>query len=609
MTEFEFDSSVARLLDRYAWPPQRESDWSDVLRRAELGRPRRKRRTLAFAAVLAILLALTLATPLGGALRRSVADFTDWLSGSPGTPVSAEEQRAFEEANRRQWTSFPGSPKLRRLIQVEADGVRYDLLGFRAGDSLCLRLVAKGEARGSTLLCAPVDDLRHDDVPVRVLFADSPFGRGEKRRTIGFTEYRAARAQVTAGIVADGVDTVELVDIQGAHEVPVRSNAFLYVAERPDVGQRVTHIRAKLVDGRSVGVPFAVSPHGAGSGYAGLPAEPGGPTVVERIVDGGEIAWVQSREPRGEALDEELKRRFHNFADAEFGRVLTPDPDSSKRIAVTVGDEARPALWYSLLAGGSASGSRLSLDDEMFPQGPFTFGYSTTGAGDQYATFAGLASDDVARLEVFTASGHRQDVPLRDNAFLAEVALARFPAKMVAYDAQGRVIGIAETPDEEGPFTVDGPPILTLKKSSRGSTLELRAHRTLEGGECAYVRGTGDQGVNSSACTPEEWTRAPLRVGVHGNPPLFLYGRARADIVRVELRLRDRTVIAIEPGPRGYVLEPLPADVGTRSSVREIIGFDAEGRVVARERMPVPPPPPAAAPAPRPGEDQRSRKR
>jgi hypothetical protein len=609
MTELEFDAAVARLLDRYAWPPRRESDWSDVLRRAELERPRRGHRhgLVAVAAALAALVALTLATPLGGALRRSVADFTDWLAGTPGAPVSEEEQQAFEEANRRQWTSFPGSPELRRLLQVDADGVQYDLLGFRSGNSLCLRLVARGEARGSTLLCAPVTDLRHDDVPVRVLFADSPFGRGEKRRTIGFTEYRSARAQVTAGIVADGVRTVELVDTDGAHEVPVRSNAFLYVAERPDVGQRVTHVRAKLADGRTVGVPFAVSPHGAGSGYAGLPGEPGGPAVVERVVDGATIGWVLRRERRGVELDDELKERIHFFGDVEYGRVITPDPGSSKRIAITLdrGNGGRlgaggPGIGYSVLAGGSASGSRVDLDNP-FPRAPFTFSYGTMGAGDQYATFAGLASDDVARLEIFTASGHRLEVPLKDNAYLAEVALARFPAKLVAYDRQGRVIGIESTFRDEGPFTVHGPPILTLKESHRGTTLELRANRTLEGGECAYLKGTGRDRRNSSACTPEDWTHAPLRVGIHGNPPIFLYGRAREDIVRVELRYRDGRVVAIQPGARGYVLEPLPLDTTERSPIREIVGLDAEERVVARERMPVAPRPPVAGPTPRKG--------
>ena len=37
MTEFEFDPSVARMLDRYTWPPERSPNWQDVLRRSGLG--------------------------------------------------------------------------------------------------------------------------------------------------------------------------------------------------------------------------------------------------------------------------------------------------------------------------------------------------------------------------------------------------------------------------------------------------------------------------------------------------------------------------------------------------------------------------------------------
>ena len=219
MTEFEFDSSVARMLDRYTWPLERRSDWQDVLRRSGLIKPRRKRRTVLLAAALVLLLTLVLATPLGGAIRRSVSDFSDWLAGTPGTPVSAEEQQAFDEANEKSWASFPGSPQLRRLQRTEVDGVVYDLLGFRSGGALCARVVASGEAGGSTVMCAPVDELRHDDGPVRVLLADWPMGRGDKTAKIGFDTYRSARAQVTVGIAADGVDSVELVDEQGSHRV------------------------------------------------------------------------------------------------------------------------------------------------------------------------------------------------------------------------------------------------------------------------------------------------------------------------------------------------------------------------------------------------------
>ena len=191
------------------------------------------------------MLALAVVTPLGGAVRNKLGDFSAWLQGTPGEPVSEEEQRAFDQANAT-WGSFPGSPQLRQLADVEADGASYRLLGFRSEGSLCLRIVARGSARGSTLMCAPVSDLRNDEAPARVLVADWGVGRGTKTKQVGFDTVRSAHAQVTAGIAADGVEAIELVDDQGRHRVPTQSNAFIYVAEEPEVGQRVTKVQARL---------------------------------------------------------------------------------------------------------------------------------------------------------------------------------------------------------------------------------------------------------------------------------------------------------------------------------------------------------------------------
>ena len=591
MTEFEFDPSVARLLDRYTWLPERSADWQDVLTRSGLDEPRRKRRTLLLAAALVALLTLALATPLGGAIRRSVSDFSDWLAGTPGTPVSSDEQQAFDKANQKSWAGFPGSPQLRRLQRTEVDGVVYDLLGFRSTGSLCTRVVASGEASGSTVHCAPVDELHHDDGPVRVVLADWTVGRGDKTAKVGFDTVHSARAQVTVGIVADGAESIELVDDQGSHQVPVVSNAFIYVAERPEVGQRVTQIRARLADGRTVGVPFSVAPWGPGPGALGGGAgEPGGPEQVERVVEGGTIGWFTRREERGEPLDDELRETLMLVPKTAFGRMITPDPSSSKRMVITAGKHKRfplrptlePVLSYFLVGRGGTSGSAIPLDD-MFPLTPFTFSYGTVGGGDQFATFAGLASDDVARMEIFTATGNRIPVPLRDNAYLIEVALARFPAKIVGYDAEGRVIGIERTQRSEERATVIGEPILRLSVAAPGASMELRTNRTREGGECWFVNGAGTASVRTNSCTPKNWIEAPLRIGTAGEPPLFVYGRARTDITRVELRYSDGTKHAFAPSRGGYILEKIPPRPATAGALSEIVGLDAAGKVVSRE--------------------------
>jgi hypothetical protein len=587
--ELEFSPSVARALDGYAQAPERTADWQDVLWRAGVTPTRgRRRRWFALAAAAAVLVTLSLATPLGGAIRDRVVDFSAWLRGEPGEPVSAEEQHIFEEQNSRSYAAFPGSPKLRRLTRAEIDGVTYDLLGFRAGGSLCVRLVASGAASGSTTACAPVDDLRNDDAPVRVLLADWPVGKGEKTARIGFDTYRAPRARVTAGIAADGVETVELVDENGSHRVEAVSNSFFYVAMRPDVAQRVTHVRAHLGGGRTVGVPFTPALWGPGGGFTGSSGEPGGPTRVERVVHGGTIGWLEQREERGEPLPDNV----HVVGEPEFGRVIRPDPGSSKRIAVTISTldigphTGTPGVCYTVITRGGSGGGCAGAPGELFKDVPFTFGYTVMGAGDQYATFDGIASDDVARLEIFTATGNRLDVALRDNAFLAEVALARLPAKMVAYDAEGRVIGIRETPRDEGPQTPVGEPILRLSESADGSSLELLAYRTKEGGQCWFGRGTNRARVNMGGCIGKEWRNAPLRVGFMPEPPLFVYGRVRDEVKRITVRYADGDELQIEPERYGYVLFAIPpAHRHEGSRVVEFVGHDAQGQVVARQRL------------------------
>ena len=601
-SEFEFEPSVARALDRYALPLERPLGWEDVLSRAGAVRPaRRPRRSaaLALAATTVAALGLALATPLGGAITRTLTDFSDWLAGTPGNAVGEEEQRAFEESNARSWLAFPGSPKLRRLSRTEVDGVRYDLLGFRSGNSLCVRVVASGAAQGSTLACAPTDELRHDDAPVRVLLADWPVGRGEKAERIGFETYRSARATVTAGIAADGVSAVELDDDGGSHRVEAISNAFLYVANRPDVGQRVKQIRAELDDNRTVEIPFTVPPWGPAPGAGGATGEPGGPNTVERVVRGGRIGWVERREERGEPFDGALRERFEtlrgsfNLLDqVKFGRVLTPDPGSAKRIAITIGESTHPlpgrpsgpALCRTLFSGGGTVLNSCSAPDEAFANGPFTFGHGVHGPGVQFATFAGIASDDVARLELFTATGNRIEVPLRDNVFLAELALTRLPAKLVGYDDEGRVIGIYKTIRQEDSAHVVGRPIVQLRENVPGvGSLELRAHRTREGGECWFARGTGQARGDTNACVPKEWREAPLRLGIG---PVFVYGRARSDITRITLRYADGSEQQLRPGPRGYLLFVVPPAHRERTSrLNEVIGRDREGNVISRQRL------------------------
>ena len=138
-------------------------DWSGVLRLAGAGRRRARRRFLVVGAVLvAALGGIFVATPLGGAVVHGLGGFSAWLTGQPGAPASKEEQRLFDEATPRSWLKFPKGTQLRRLVNVTdpATGATVDLLGFRTKSALCLRVTLVGKVHGSTLGCAPLDELR-----------------------------------------------------------------------------------------------------------------------------------------------------------------------------------------------------------------------------------------------------------------------------------------------------------------------------------------------------------------------------------------------------------------------------------------------------------------
>ena len=77
----------------------------------------------------------------------------------------------------------------------------------------------------------------------------------------------------------------------------------------------------------------------------------------------------------------------------------------------------------------------------------FTPEMSAAAGGQQYVQFDGLASDDVARMELFYARGERVRVPLVDNVFLVKAARSKFPARLVAYDKRtGKEAASADLP-------------------------------------------------------------------------------------------------------------------------------------------------------------------
>jgi hypothetical protein len=140
--------------------------------------------------------------------------------------------------------------------------------------------------------------------------------------------------------------------------------------------------------------------------------------------------------------------------EVRFARVIKPDPRGLALVAVGLVHFEAPrqspfvshdAFCSYGIAPPRSAGAGCMPVDRQFLFGPFNYAMGS-GGSDQYAWLDGLASDDVARMELFLASGERVAVPLRDNVFRVEVARLRFPIRLVAYDSDDRVIGIRAEP-------------------------------------------------------------------------------------------------------------------------------------------------------------------
>jgi hypothetical protein len=596
----DVDDLLRSELDRLV-PIDSRQDWDAVAAGAGLGRQHLMRRWTMAAAVIVLAALLGLGTPLGAALVRSLDDFSAWLTGQPGTPASQTEQQAFEEANARTWLHFPKDTQLRHLISAQTDGSTIELLGFRSGAStLCLRLHVTGKSQSSTLQCAPLAELRRAGGPARPVMVDEAIGKGDKIAWYGIDRFHSSSLQITAGIVTDAVRSVVLEDDAGRHAVHPVANAFLYVAEEPDVGQRVKRIWAQTDKGL-IPIPFVPTPFGFGGGPPARPA-PAAP-AVGRDIDGGRVGWLERREPRGESLRVlpagirapifGHRGGLPQLAPSKvlYGRVLTPDPDRPARIVLTLnanrpdGPAAGLCTWF-VSRGSSGGGCAAYPGTFKRTLIPSTLSGGGSGA---FVTISGVASDDVARIEALLADGQHAEVPFKDSAFIIDLPRANLPARLIAYDSAGRVIDVGE-PWEDLAATRPGPVrgranSLLRASGPGGATAELLVGPSSNGGECLYTKHFIDsqhRGFGVS-CSGPNWTGQALQLGSDASPPRFIDGRVRPDIKKVRIRFADGSTILLIP-TRGYVLwAASPQHLDEATGAVEAEGLRADGTVVAHE--------------------------
>jgi hypothetical protein len=594
----DVDELVRRELNQLPLPSEAgRPDWDGVLARVRPQSRPRRRRVVSAALVIALGAVVVVATPLGAAIGRTFDGFSAWLTGEPGTPVSEQEQRAFEQANARSWAAFPAGTQLRRLLVTRAAGMTFTLYGFRGGESLCLRLVAEGAADGTSTSCAPLRALRTAKAPALVVATDYSYGTSERVDRDSFLArygYVPVRAAATFGIAADGVTGVTLEADDGEHRALIDSNAFLYVADHPALGVRVRGATATSADGRVTRLAVAPAPFGAlGTTGAAPQGTPHGPKGVERAVNDGTVGWIERREPRGEPVPAELGRL--PIVTPSFARLVRPDPGYAAGVAVLVGDrtyplnggEQRETLCRFLVLERAAGGGCSPLA-EFFARGPTSTGVSTGGGGDQYSWLAGLATDDVVAIRLFLGNGETQDVAVTDNAYVAPVERAFFPVRVVAYDSSGLIVGNELLPGDGVRTRVPRAARNSVRTRTRlvgphGTEAVFRVGDPAGGRLCSSL--VVSTGAKWGGCSP--WPRRggpAMAVGRmwKGND-VFLVGHVPTEVTRLVIRFADGSTAITRP-VHGVVAYVVPAGhPPPKGEVVALTGYDRHGRIVGRQ--------------------------
>jgi hypothetical protein len=549
----DIDLPLRRALDALVPAPRREPDWQDVLRRAQ---PRLWRRPVVLALAAAL---LVLGTAAG--VTAALGGFDAWLSGEPGKRAPASEQQRFDAANGRSWAAFPRGTELRELIRTTIGGKTYALFGFRSGHTLCLKLRAVTLGHSTESACTPESTLAHSTSPIVVVNSDFGF---QDRHAHGSAEF-------SFGIAADGVSRVDVVAADGRHRAVLGGNAYLWVENEPNTGNRVLSISAVGANGKRTLVPLGTT-FGEFGVFAPPGRQPRGPAHIEARIARPAIGWVVRGEKRG-------------FSGARLGlgsstRFVKPDPLSD----IVVGLSGEYCL-HVVQGRGEAKGCG---DREVFLSRGGMNVMMSGGGGVESAVLAGAAADGIVRMTLFDANGQRFGVPLKDNLFGLRVANSQFPVRLVAYDGRDRVLGTQLFRHELGGPVLPASAFRGMRPieyvgGPNGTVATVRMGKARRGIRCWRIDfSTGQSPRGCIQIFPTgPWVSVNL-VRPAGRD-LFVIGQTRPPVSTVELHFQDGRVVQLSPKARLFIA-PIPrAYLRPHRQLAFAVGYDGAHRVVQRQ--------------------------
>jgi hypothetical protein len=232
---------------------------------------------------------------------------------------------------------------------------------------------------------------------------------------------------------------------------------------------------------------------------------------------------------------------LRNIGTIVFSRAVQPDPNSPVRVGLflvrSTASQFPPRLQPRLQPGtlvlcettiqplngpsGGISCNTLAGKDSLFNHGqPFT---SSFMGPTQLTELSGAVADGVASMKLFLASGRVIPVALSDNAYTVSGPTAQFPAKLVAYDKTGQVVGLQVL---GGPArAVPCPPLSVWSDKRLPATKPYQridlASLTVDG---APVFGRSPQQVEAVLGKPDRIQKTSSIDNGHREPTLFYGG-------------------------------------------------------------------------------------